>query len=90
MIFLKFQISSIYRDLGQDASYQGWFTRFIAFGYLCGTSVVWDSNIVFFKMTQHRLREISPQKHLSAPFPAAAEGLKTTNLAVDSGRRKSK
>jgi len=40
-------------------------------------------------MTQHRLREISPQKHLSAPFPAAAEGLKTTNLAVDSGRRKS-
>merc|ERR1711917_73010 len=49
---------------------------------------IWD-RMHRTKMTQHRLREISPQKHLSAPFPAAAEGLKTTNLAVDSGRRKS-
>merc|ERR1719447_1144961 len=42
------------------------------------------------KMTQPRLREISPQKYLSAPLPSGAEGLKPINLvATDQGRRKS-
>ena len=46
-------------------------------------------------MTQPRLREISPQKYLSAPLPSGAEGLKpiNANLSIanaDQGRRKSK
>jgi len=40
------------------------------------------------KMTQPRLREISPQKYLSAPMPSAADGLKLS-VATDQGRRKS-
>jgi Ca2+-binding EF-hand superfamily protein len=45
-------------------------------------------------MTQPRLREISPQKYLSAPLPSGAEGLKpiNANLSIanaDQGRRKS-